>query len=169
MSKFHFFIWIPPAYSMAASFAQPRHPSDPQPLLSLAARSDICMDPVRSQWPSGSAEHDCAAGGSLGCIGEQEILAVNDKGLNTPFCPVVGDLQPAIVQVIGQVGPLFFQVSKCLAHENAPVSRIVYASRIYYPLLYGSIVSYRRAHHKSPLILTLTSLSVSYHVQHTTI
>ena len=41
-------------------------------------------------------------------------------------------------------------------HKNTPVSRIVYASRIYYPLLYGSIVSYRRAHRKSPLVLTLT-------------
>ena len=31
-------------------------------------------------------------------------------------------------------------------------------SRIYYPLLYGSIVSYWRAHRKSPLVLTFTKL-----------
>ena len=32
-------------------------------------------------------------------------------------------------------------------------------SHIYYPLLYGSIVSYRQAYHKSPLVLTLTLLN----------
>ena len=37
-------------------------------------------------------------------------------------------------------------------------------SRIYYPLLYGSIVSYRRAHRKSPLELTLTANSFNPHL-----
>lgn len=36
------------------------------------------------------------------------------------------------------------------------VHEIVHTTRIYYPLLYGSIVSYRRAHCKSTLVLTLT-------------
>ena len=35
-------------------------------------------------------------------------------------------------------------------HENTPVSRTVYASRIYYPR-YGSIVSYLRVYGRSPL------------------
>lgn len=41
-------------------------------------------------------------------------------------------------------------------HKNTPASWIVYAAGIYYPLLYGSIVSYRRACCKPLLVLTLT-------------
>ena len=41
-------------------------------------------------------------------------------------------------------------------HKNTPVSRIVRLSRIYYPLLYGSIVSYRRIQFRPLLDLTLT-------------
>ena len=41
-------------------------------------------------------------------------------------------------------------------HENTPVSRIVYTSRIYYPLLYGSIVSHRQAYRKPLFGFTLT-------------
>ena len=37
------------------------------------------------------AEHNCTAGGSLWCIGEQEVLSVNDEGLDTSFRTVVGD------------------------------------------------------------------------------
>ena len=44
----------------------------------------------------------------------------------------------------------------CLQVEARFYAYIVYASRIYYPLPYGSIVSYRRAHPKSPLVFTLT-------------
>lgn len=45
-----------------------------------------------------------------------------------------------------------------ITHENTPpASRIVHTTRIYYPLLYGSIVSYRRAYCKSGVDLTLTS------------
>ena len=46
-----------------------------------------------------------------------------------------------------------------IAMKNTPVSRIVYASRVYFPLLYGSIVSHSRTRYKSPLVLTLTLLS----------
>ena len=42
------------------------------------------------------AEHDRAASGSLGRIGKQEVLPVNDKGLNAPLCPVIAKLQPAV-------------------------------------------------------------------------
>ena len=43
-----------------------------------------------------------------------------------------------------------------LAHENTPVSRILHASRVYFPLIYGSIVSYLLTHGKSLLGFTLT-------------
>ena len=42
------------------------------------------------------------------------------------------------------------------AHENTSVSRIVYATRIYYPLLYGSIVSCFLPRCKSRVGFTLT-------------
>ena len=61
------------------------------------------------------AKHNCAAGCSLRSVGKQEVLAVNDEGLNASFCPVVGDLQPAVFKVIGQVRPPLFQVSECLS------------------------------------------------------
>ena len=64
------------------------------------------------------AEYDCTAGGSFRCVGEQEVLPVNDEGFDTSFSPVVAQLQPAIFEVIGQVGLLFFQVGKCLAQRG---------------------------------------------------
>ena len=33
---------------------------------------------------------------SLGRIGKQEVLPVNDKGLNTSLCPVIAQFQSAI-------------------------------------------------------------------------
>ena len=54
------------------------------------------------------AEHNCAAGGSLWCVSEQEVLPVNDEGLNASLGTVVGDLQSAVFQIVGQVRPLLF-------------------------------------------------------------
>ena len=48
-------------------------------------------------------------------------------------------------------------ISNVSAIINADIHK-VRAVRIYHPLLYGSIVSYRRAHFKSTLVLTLTLL-----------
>ena len=42
------------------------------------------------------AEHDRTAGSSLGGVGKQEVLPVNDKGLDTPLRPVIAQLQPAV-------------------------------------------------------------------------
>lgn len=57
-------------------------------------------------------KNNCTSGSPFGCIGKQEILAVNHKGLYTSFGTVVGDFQPAVPQIIQQVRPLFLQVSK---------------------------------------------------------
>ena len=46
-------------------------------------------------------EHHCATGGTLGCVGKQEFLSVNDEGFNAPFSAVIGDLQSAVLQVVG--------------------------------------------------------------------
>ena len=39
------------------------------------------------------AEHHGASFCSLGRIGKQEVLSVNDKGLDTSLCPVITQLQ----------------------------------------------------------------------------
>ena len=61
------------------------------------------------------AEHNGASFCALGRIGKQEVLSVNDKGLDTPLRPVIAQLQPAVFQIVRQVGPLLIQVSKRLA------------------------------------------------------
>ena len=43
------------------------------------------------------AEDNCAAGGTLGGIGEQEVFSVNDKGLDTSLSTVIGNLQLLVV------------------------------------------------------------------------
>ena len=59
-------------------------------------------------------ENHGASRGSLGGIGEQEVLPVNNEGFHAPLCTVVGDFQSAVVQIIHQVRPLLSQISKCL-------------------------------------------------------
>ena len=87
---------------------------------------------------------------------------VNLKKRNDPFpiCPRRNTLEFEADQTekSSPQGQFVLTVGRLqiIAHENTPVSRIVYATAIYYPLLYGSIVSHRRAHCKSPLVLTLT-------------
>ena len=42
------------------------------------------------------AKHHSTAGSALRRVGKQEVLPVNDEGLNASLGTVVGDLQPAI-------------------------------------------------------------------------
>ena len=42
------------------------------------------------------AEHNGASFRSLGRVGKQEVLPVNDKGLDTSLCPVIAQFQSAI-------------------------------------------------------------------------
>lgn len=51
---------------------------------------------------------------------------------------------------------LLIEHLQSFAHENTPVSRIVYANSIYYPLLYGSIVAQYEAYCISWLGFTIT-------------
>ena len=64
------------------------------------------------------AEHYCAAGGTLRGIGEQEVLSVNDKGLDTSLCTVIGALQQSVFQVVSQVRPLLLQISEGFAQSR---------------------------------------------------
>lgn len=52
----------------------------------------------------------------------------------------------------------------CTHNKNTPVPRIVHESRVYYPLLYESIVSLYLAALKSPLALTVTVADASERV-----
>ena len=61
------------------------------------------------------AEHNSASFCSFGRIGKQEVLPVNDKGLDTSLCPVIAQFQSAVFEIIGQIWPLLFQISKRLA------------------------------------------------------
>ena len=61
------------------------------------------------------AEHNGASFCSLGRIGKQEVLSVNDKGLDTSLCPVIAQLQPAVLQIVGQIWSLLFQIVQRLA------------------------------------------------------
>lgn len=55
----------------------------------------------------------CIACSPLRCIGKQEVLPINDKGLNnTSLCPVIGYLQPAVF-IIGQINPRLLQIGEC--------------------------------------------------------
>ncbi len=71
---------------------------------------DLGQIPVRIQFAlnGDQAEHDCAASGTLGCVGKQKFLPVNDKGFDASFGMVVGYLQTAILQVVCKVRPLLF-------------------------------------------------------------
>lgn len=42
------------------------------------------------------AEHNRTAGGTLQCIGKQEVLSVNDEGLDTSLGTVVAQFQPPV-------------------------------------------------------------------------
>ena len=46
------------------------------------------------------AEDDRAAPDAAGCVGKQEILPVNDKGLDASFGAVVADFQSAVFRII---------------------------------------------------------------------
>lgn len=61
------------------------------------------------------AKDNCAASCSVGCIGKQVVLPVNDKEFYTAFDPVIAQLQPAVFQIITQIRPLLFNVVQCLA------------------------------------------------------
>ena len=64
------------------------------------------------------AEHDRTAGSSFRGVGKQEILSVNDEGLNASLRPVIGDLQPAVLQIIGQVRSPVLQVGQSRAQSG---------------------------------------------------
>ncbi len=64
------------------------------------------------------AEHHRTAGSSLWCIGEQEVLPVNNEGLDASLCSVVAQLQSAVLQVIGQVWPLLLEIVQCLTQSR---------------------------------------------------
>lgn len=55
---------------------------------------------IQSTFHSGAykAEHNRTSGSTFWGIGKQEIFPVDDKGLDTPFRPVIGYLQPATEQ-----------------------------------------------------------------------
>ena len=61
------------------------------------------------------AEHDCTAGGSLRGISEQEVLPVNDEGLDAALDPAVAQLHSAVLKVAGQIRPLLLQVMQRLS------------------------------------------------------
>lgn len=56
------------------------------------------------------AEDDRAALRTTRRIGKEEVLAVDDKGLDTALSPGVADLQSIIQQIVQQIGFLFLQV-----------------------------------------------------------
>src|SRR5699024_10752295 len=64
------------------------------------------------------AEHHRTAGSSLWCIGEQEVLPVNNEGLDASLCSVVAQLQSAVLLVIGQVWPLLLEIVQCLTQSR---------------------------------------------------
>lgn len=64
------------------------------------------------------AEDDCAALSAARRVGEEEVLPVNHKGLDTALGSVVADLQPTIPEVVDQVRPLLFQVMQRLAQRR---------------------------------------------------
>lgn len=49
------------------------------------------------------AEHHGTTRGALRSVRKQEVLPVNDKGLYDSLRTVVGNLQPAIFQIIRQI------------------------------------------------------------------
>ena len=61
------------------------------------------------------AEHNGASFCSLRRVGEQEVFPVYDKGLDTSLCPVIAQLQPAVLQIVGQIWSLLFQIVQRLA------------------------------------------------------
>src|SRR5699024_4214491 len=59
---------------------------------------------------------DHSAGlGAGGGVGKEPVLPAHDKGLYAALGTVVGELQPAVLQIAYQVGPLLPQIVQCLA------------------------------------------------------
>ena len=58
---------------------------------------------------------DCATLRTARCIAEQKILPAHHKGLYAALGAVVGKLQPAVLQIAHQIGPLLQKIVQCLA------------------------------------------------------
>lgn len=67
---------------------------------------------------NGSLDHGrdhSAALGSIWGVGKQEVLTVNYKGLYTALSTVITELQPANLEVIGQLHPLLLEIGQRFA------------------------------------------------------
>ncbi len=71
-------------------------------------------------------EDDRAALSAARRVSKEEVLPVDHEGLNTAFSTVVADLQPAIQEVVQQVGLLVFQMEAIcpVAIRNGVPTRI---------------------------------------------
>ena len=58
---------------------------------------------------------DCATLRTARCIAEQKILPAHHKGLYAALGAVVGKLQPTVLQIAHQIGPLLQKIVQCLA------------------------------------------------------
>ena len=59
---------------------------------------------------------DHSAGlGAGGGVGKEPVLPAHDEGLNAALGTVVGELQPAVLQIAHQIGPLLPQIVQGLA------------------------------------------------------
>ena len=56
------------------------------------------------------AEQHRTAPGSAGCVGKEEILPEDHKGLDAPLRPIVAEFNAAILQVCVQFGSLVLQI-----------------------------------------------------------
>ena len=59
---------------------------------------------------------DHSAGlGAGGGVGKESVLPAHDEWLHVALGTVVRELQPAVLQIAHQIGPLLLQIVQCLA------------------------------------------------------
>ena len=56
------------------------------------------------------AEQDCTALGTVCGICKQKVFARDYKGLNAALCPVIAELNAAVLQIGRQRGPLVLEI-----------------------------------------------------------
>ena len=64
-----------------------------------------------------AVDHRAGLGAQRG-IGKEEILAANHKGLDAALCPVVAQLQPSVLQIPQEIGPLLLEVVQSFAQRG---------------------------------------------------